>query len=130
MQRFKLDGSVLALAGFTAMLVGGLISLGPLEFYEGYNIALAGNIDMLSELRATGTNLAVLGAVMLLGAFRLSMRSLALATSLMVFSAFTGGRILSLLVDGLPGSGVLLALCIEATIAALCLLVFLRQRPA
>ncbi len=130
MQRFKLDGSVLALAGFTAMLVGGLISLGPLEFYEGYGIPLAGNIDMLSELRATGTNLAVLGAVMLLGAFRLALRSLALATSLMVFSAFTGGRILSLLVDGRPGSGVLLALLIEATIAALCLLVFLRQRPA
>ncbi|MEM1187777.1 MAG: DUF4345 domain-containing protein [Pseudomonadota bacterium] len=130
MKRLELHSGVLILAGLTATAIGSYIALAPLAFYEGYNLPLAGSIDMLSELRATGTNLAALGAVMVFGALKTSLRPLALATSLIVFSAFTGGRLLSLLIDGQPGSGVLLALLIEATLASLCLLAFLRHRAA
>ena len=124
----KLQTTVLSIAGFTALLIGIFIALDPIAFYSSYGIALEGNADMLSELRAPGMNLAVLGGVMLAGVSRSSLRPLAITASIIVFGSFAAGRVLGLLVDGLPSEKVIGALIVELVIAALCFAVFSKER--
>lgn len=120
--------AVLALAGLTALSIGTFIAVDPAGFYAGYAIPLQGNMDMLSELRASGANLGVLGAVMLLGTVLAPLRPYAVAAGLVVFTAFPTGRVLSLIADGWPSQKVLIALLVELVIAALCFTALVRTR--
>lgn len=130
MKSQKLQKTTLIVAGVTAMLIGLFIALDPIAFYSGYGIALQGNTDMLSELRAAGVNLTTLGGIMLAGALRASFRELAIAASLIVFTSYAAGRTFSLAIDGWPSEKVLGAVGIELLIAAVCLVAFLVQRRA
>ena len=126
----RLQTILLTITGLIALLIGSLIAMDPMDFYSSYGIALAGNTDMLSELRAPGANLAVLGAVILMGAWRKSMRQVSLLIGLIVFGAFAAGRFLGLLTDGIPSDKVLAALLIELFAALLLAMTYLAARRA
>ena len=123
----KVQTACLGIAGLTACVIGSVIALDPAGFYAGYGLNIETNTDMLSELRAPGVNLAVLGAVMLAGVLRESLRQMAISLGVLVFGAFAGGRILGLLLDGIPSSSVLIALSIEVVIALCCLWIYRQQ---
>jgi hypothetical protein len=114
----------IGLAGVTALSVGAVIMAAPHAFYASYGIALGTDPSLLSELRAPGAGLAALGAVMLAGTVWPALRAAAVAAALTVFLAFPAGRLVGLLVDGAPSSGILGALVLELAIAALCLVAF------
>lgn len=119
----------LAVAGITAFGIGCFILAAPHAFYASYGITLGADPNLLSELRAPAANLAALGAVMLAGIIRPSWAQISIAIALTVFLAFPAGRIISMVVDGMPSESVMGALVIEIVIAALCLVAFWR-RPA
>lgn len=116
----------LAIAGVTSLGIGGFILAAPHAFYASYGIALGADPSLLSELRAPGAGLAAFGAVMLAGIVRPAMRQTAVVAALTVFLAFPAGRVLGLLIDGMPSGGILGALILELAIAALCLFAFRR----
>ncbi|WP_425070999.1 DUF4345 domain-containing protein [Sagittula sp. S175] len=120
----RLQKIALGIAGASAFGIGVAITAIPHAFYAGYGIALGPDPSLLSELRAPGAGLAVLGAVMLAGLVRSSLRDLALAAALLVFLAFPAGRIVGLVLDGMPSAGIMAALVFELTVAALCLFAF------
>ena len=119
----------LGLAGITALGIGAAILFAPHAFYASYGIVLDANPSLLSELRAPGAGLAALGAVMLAGIVRPALKQAAVMAALIVFIAFPAGRIVGLVADGAPSSGILAALVLELAIAALCLFAF-RRSPA
>lgn len=55
-----------------------------------------------------------------------ALRQAAVVAALTVFLAFPAGRILGLLIDGMPSGSILVALVLELAIAALCLFAFRR----
>jgi hypothetical protein len=114
----------LGMAGGTALIIGGFILMAPHVFYASYGIALEADPNLLSELRAPAANLMALSAVMLIGVFRSAWAQFSATLALTVFVAFPAGRIVSLLVDGLPSSSVLGALAIEVAIGAICVAAF------
>ena len=116
----------LSVAGITALGIGALILITPYPFYASYGIVLDTNPSLLSELRAPGAALTAFGAVMLAGIVRPALRQTAVVAALTVFLAFPAGRVLGLVVDGMPSSGILGALVLELVIAALCLVAFRR----
>lgn len=116
----------LGLAGITALGIGAFIMAAPHAFYASYGIALGPDPSLLSELRGPGAGLAALGAVMLAGIVRPALRQAAFVAALTVFLAFPLGRLVGLVADGMPSSGILGALVLELAIAALCLLAFRR----
>ncbi|MDF1670941.1 MAG: DUF4345 domain-containing protein [Roseovarius sp.] len=120
--------TTLGIAGTTALLVGGFILAAPHVFYASYGIELGANPNLLSELRAPGTGLAVLGGIMLMGVIRAAWASVSLTIALAVYLAFPAGRLVSLMIDGMPSNSVLGALGIEVAIAILCLRAFRRPR--
>jgi len=116
----------LGIAGLTAFGIGSFILTAPQAFYASYGITLGSDASLLSELRAPAAGLAALGAVMLAGIQSPTLRPTSIVAALIVFLGFPAGRILGLLIDGVPSDGILAALILELAIAALCLFAFRR----
>ena len=130
MQLTRFQKITLGISGLTALAIGTLITLAPHAFYASYGITLGQDPNLLNELRAPGAGLAVFGALMLAGVFRAAMTPIALAVALTVFVAFPVGRIVGIVMDGMPSGSVIGALAFEIIIAALLLAAFKPTRTA
>lgn len=130
MQLTRFQKITLGISGLTALAIGALITLAPHAFYASYGITLGQDPNLLNELRAPGAGLAVFGALMLAGVFRAAMASIALAVALTVFLAFPVGRIVGIVMDGMPSGSVIGALAFEIIVAALLLAAFKPTRTA
>lgn len=124
MTRSLFQKITLGIAGIPALAIGLCILVIPHPFYASYGIVLADDASLLSELRAPGAGLAVLGALMLWGIWNSAMHQVAQVAALTVYIGFPTGRLVGLLIDGMPSGGILGALAFEVGIAALCLLAF------
>jgi hypothetical protein len=118
----------LGIAGLVALGIGLAIVIAPTSFYATYGITLVNDPNLLSELRAPGASLAALGAIILAGAFRQSMQRLSALLGAMVFLAYAFGRIISMVLDGMPSSGLVQATLIELVIGGLCAALLWRGR--
>ena len=130
MQLTRFQKITLGISGLTALAIGTLITLAPHAFYASYGITLGQDPNLLNELRAPGAGLAVFGALMLAGIVRAAMAPIALAVALAVFLAFPVGRIVGIVMDGMPSGSVIGALAFEIIIAALLLVAFKPARTA
>ena len=124
----RLQKIALGIAGASALGIGAAITFVPQAFYAGYGITLGPEPSLLSELRAPGAGLDALGALMLAGMVRRSLQDAALAAALVVFLGFPAGRIVGLVLDGMPSAGIMAALVFELAVAALCLFAFRPSR--
>ena len=130
MQLTRFQKITLGIGGVTALAIGTMITLAPHAFYASYGITLGQDPNLLNELRAPGAGLAVFGALMLAGIVRAAMAPIALAVALTVFLAFPVGRIVGIVMDGMPSGSVIGALAFEIVIAALLLAAFKPTRTA
>ncbi|MFK7856439.1 MAG: DUF4345 domain-containing protein [Granulosicoccus sp.] len=128
MQFSRFQKIVLGISGFTAFAIGCFILLSPLAFYSGYGISLEQDASLLSELRAPGAGLAAFGVIMLLGLFRKAIAPVSIVVALTVYLAFPIGRIVGMVMDGIPSGSVLGALLVEIVVACLLLAAFGRNR--
>lgn len=110
----------LGAAGALALGIGAAIAFLPDAFYASYGIALPASADLYSELRAPGANLAVLGALIFTGALKSGWTRFSATLGTTVFLAYAAGRMVSIVLDGLPSGTILLALAIELAIGGLC----------
>ena len=118
----------LGIAGASALGIGAAITLTPHAFYASYGITLPPDPSLLSELRAPGAGLAVLGGIMLAGIVKPSLRAMAVVSALVVFLGFPAGRLVGLVLDGVPSTGILAAMIFELAVAALCVFAFRPRR--
>ena len=130
MQLTRFQKITLGISGATAVIIGTCIALAPHAFYASYGITLEQDPNLLNELRAPGAGLAVFGALMLAGVFRSAMAPIAPAVALTVFLAFPVGRIVGIVVDGMPSGSVIGALAFEIVIAGFLLAAFKPARTA
>lgn len=122
-----LEKAALGVSGLTAVVIGASILAAPQAFYAGYGIALGGNASLLSELRAPAAGLAVFGVLMMMGIWRTGMAPVSKAAALTVFLAFPAGRLVGLVIDGLPSGGIIGALVFELIVAMFCVVAFSRR---
>lgn len=119
--------STLGIAGVTALGIGLMILVAPQGFYASYGITLGADVNLLSELRAPAAGLAALGTIMLIGIWHEAWRQTSIVAAFTVFLSFPAGRVVGILVDGIPSGGVISALVFELAVAALCLAAFGRR---
>lgn len=115
---------ILGIAGLAALVIGLAITLVPHAFYASYGLSLGENPDLLSELRAPGANLAALGVIILAGIVRPSFAPISALIGQTVFLAYAFGRLASIMIDGMPSSGIVQALIIELVIGGLIIAAF------
>ena len=113
---------LLVVSGLVAVAIAGMILVAPVTFYASYGIDLGGNIALTNELRAPAGMLLAAGVLMLVGVFKSEMVRVSLATAAAVYLAYGLARVMSMVMDGLPNSGLVSAAGIELTIGTVCLL--------
>ncbi len=118
----RLINVFLIIAGLIGLLVGVGLAFFPTAMEAQYGIEISGNINHLSETRAPGVAILAISVIILLGAFKPSWKFLALVLSAIVFLSYGVGRLLSLMLDGVPMEGLLMAMIIELSIGIIALI--------
>ncbi|MEM8602938.1 MAG: DUF4345 domain-containing protein [Cyanobacteria bacterium P01_H01_bin.121] len=117
----------LAVSGLLLLVIGSTILLVPHTFYAGDGIVLGDDPSLLSEIRAPGGLLATSALLILAGALRSGwryglrpgQRSLALTLTVLVYGSFGLARLLSLALDGVPSTELVVAAMIELSVAGM-----------
>ena len=113
---------VLGISGSVALVIAGTILIAPETFYGSYGIEVASNPTLINELKAPAGMLLCAGLLMLGGIIRRSLSRFSLMTAAAVYLSYGLSRVLSILLDGMPDSGMVSAAAIELVIGAICLL--------
>lgn len=113
--------ATLILSGTVVLLVGLGIQFNPADFYAAYQVDMSFNTNWLNELRAGSSYLIFSGLLIVAGVFIKRLLTASIIVSLMLYGSFVLGRLLSLAVDGVPGSALITALVIELAVGVLVL---------
>jgi hypothetical protein len=119
----------LCISGLLLLGIGGAILWVPQTFHAANGIHLGDDPNLLSEIRAPGGLLTGAAILILLGTFRPGMRSLAVLLTTLTYGTFGLARLLGLVLDGMPSSGLMGATVLELIVAAIGLTI-LWSRPA
>ena len=118
---------LLVVAGAVAVVVGAALLVAPVAFSDSYGMVLGTDASTLSERRAPGAALLVTGGLLVAGAFVQRLRFAAMLVGALVFLSYGAARVLSLVVDGPPSDGLLVAGAVELALGAALLGVLLRR---
>ncbi len=119
MEKSKLVKALLVVAGLTGIAIGGALLFYPVAFEASAGISLEENINMLSEVRAPGGALLAGGIIILLGAFISNLTYTSVLLSSLFYFSYGFSRILSMIVDGVPTTSLVMATVIEIIIGML-----------
>ena len=122
MKNSKLITGFLVIAGIIGLYVGGGLLFFPVELQAQSNIIIGDNASHLSETRAPGAAILSASIFILIGAFRSSWTHLSLTLTALFFLSYGVGRLLSLLLDGMPAQGLFIAMIGELLMGVLALL--------
>ena len=104
---------LLFVSGLVAVAIGAALVVDPFAFHATNQIALGTDPSLISEVRAPGGLLLVLGLMILHGARRASFAVPATALTAALYLSYGVARLVSLAVDGLPATGLVVATGIE-----------------
>ncbi|MGK7892601.1 MAG: DUF4345 domain-containing protein [Xenococcus sp. (in: cyanobacteria)] len=112
---------VLLISGLIAIAIGAMIQISPVDFYAGNDIDIGGNVNLLSEIRASSGALLAYGVLILTGAFvpQLTFTSIVLAT--LLFLSYGLSRFGSIFLDGMPVNSLVEAGIVEVLVGLFCL---------
>jgi len=124
-----LDRAVLGITALVLVGVGIAATFATAAFYGGYDIALAGSIELTSELRALGGVLLLAGLLIGAGVVRIRWAFPAAIVAATVMLGLALGRVGSAIVDGMPATSVIAAGVIELVLGSASAAVAVRNRP-
>ncbi len=128
MTKSKFPKIVLCISGLIAISVGVMIQISPVDFYAANYIDIGGNVNLLSEIRASSGALLAYGVLILTGAFvsQLTFTSMILAT--LLFLSYGLSRFASIVVDGMPVNSLIEAGIVEVLVGLFCLFCLWKYR--
>lgn len=107
---------VLILAGIIGISVGIGQLFFPVAFEASAGISVAGETNLLSEIRAAGGTLLLAGTVMLFGAFKPSSTEFALSLAMLFYLAYGLSRSYGMIIDGIPNQTMVMVTVVEIII--------------
>lgn len=116
MKNSKAVRAFLILSSIIGLYVGVGLLFFPISFQAQSEIILGDNISLLSDTRASGAVIVFASLLILLGIFRKDWTYISLLVSSLIFLSYGIGRILSLLLDGMPSQGLFVAMILELLI--------------
>lgn len=118
----------LSIAGIIGAAIGLMTLLAPVTFYASYGIDPSGQVSLLNELRSHGLALFGAGAFIAAGAFVERFTAASLLVSTALYLSYGTARLVGMALDGLPGSGLILACAAEMALGLFGLALLLRAR--
>lgn len=113
MKNVKILKVYLIISGLLLTVIGSLTSFNPVEIKAGEGIEIAGNASALNDVRAFGMLLLATAAWNMIGAFKAQLRKSAIISSFVLFLSLGLGRVLSIVLDGMPSDGMVKATGLE-----------------
>lgn len=107
---------VLILAGVIGISVGMGQLFFPVAFEASAGISVAGETNLLSEIRAAGGTLLLAGIVMLFGVFKPSSTDFALSLAMLFYLAYGLSRSYGMVIDGIPSQSMVMVTIVEIVI--------------
>ena len=126
MKNSKVLKVILFISGLIAISIGATILTMPVDFYAASGINLNGDVSLLNEVRASGGALLACGLLITLGAFvdRLTFTSAVIST--LLYLSYGLSRLMSMLIDGMPGDALIQAVILELVIGLVCVVAFVK----
>lgn len=128
MKNTKVLDIFLLISGFIAAGIGANILFLPVVFYASNGIELAGNINLLNEIRASGGALLAAGVLIISGSFIPGIKFTAIVLSALLYLAYGLSRVFSFIIDGIPSEGLVLAAGLEVFIGLGCIWIYFKYR--
>lgn len=119
---------LLLASGLIAAGIAALILFAPKVFYAGYGIEIGKNVSLANELKAPAGALLLGGLLILVGVFKSKFIVPSLATAAAIYLSYGFSRILSMVIDGVPQSGLVSAATLELVIGTICFVSFKHHR--
>lgn len=108
---------VLLTSGIVALFIGSGLLFIPITFQSSAGIILNDDPGLLSEMRGPGAVILGCGILIVSGVFVSEITFTALVLSTLLYGAYGIARMLSLVVDGTPGTSIIAAMIAEFIIA-------------
>ena len=128
MNNSKVLKTILIISGLVIIIIGAAILFVPATFFATNGIMLGNDSSLLSEIRAPGGALLASGIFILAGAFVPRLTLTAVLLSALLYLSYGFSRILSMVVDGIPSEGILIAAVVELGIGLACLFALVKYR--
>ncbi|PCI38367.1 MAG: hypothetical protein COB50_02460 [Thiotrichales bacterium] len=121
--------AILLISGLILIAVGAGILCSPVVFFaaDGVSVA-AGNVDLLSTIRASGGALLSAGTLVIAGIFIKRLTFTSMLVSIVMYLSYGFSRIISMLVDGMPNNGLVVTAVIEIMIGMICVFAMCKYR--
>lgn len=117
----------LVIAALIGLYVGGSLVFFPAELQAQSDIILGDNVSHYSETRAPGAAILSVSIFIIIGIFRQGWRYISVLLTTLFFLSYGLGRLLSLLLDGMPAQGLFYAMIGELVIGAIALIILLKM---
>ena len=124
MKNSKILKVYLFVAGLVLTIVGGLTTFNPVNIKANEGIQIAGNASALNDVRSFGMLLLASALLFFIGSFKCSLRKSATISSFLIFLSLGLGRLLSILLDGMPSDGIVKATGLELVLGTIGLILF------
>ena len=123
-----IDRVILAVTGLTGIVIGAVAVTAVRAFYAANGVDLGHSAAALSEARGAAGAVLTTGLMVALGATipRLTLPAAAIGAAVLL--GYGLGRLLSIALDGVPGTAQTVAAGVELALGTACLYVLARQR--
>ncbi len=116
----------LAFSGLIAIGIGSGLLFAPVEFEASAGVILGEDINLLSEMRASGGAILATGILIILGALIPKLAYLSVVLSSLMYLSYGASRIFGMMVDGMPNNSIVAATTAEIIIGLISILVLLK----
>lgn len=103
----------LIISGLLLSVIGTLTAFNPVEIKANEGIEITGNASALNDVRAFGILLLAIAILSFSGAIKVTTKKTAAITVPLLFISLGIGRVISILLDGMPSDGMVKATILE-----------------
>ena len=128
MKHSKVLKGILFVCGFIIALAGIVALSSPAYFTARNGIDITGNLSLFNDYRSMGGLLLGTGIITLLGVIHSRMTFTSTVVAAVMYSTFSFGRILSIVLDGMPAEGIVKATVVETVLALVAIFALAKYR--
>ncbi|WP_196885367.1 DUF4345 domain-containing protein [Aureivirga sp. CE67] len=128
MKNSKVLKIFLVISGLILAFIGGSTLIIPTEMKTTAAIEINGNVNLLNDVRAFGMLVLSVGILTISGAFNKKLTFTSNLTSSLLFLTLGLGRLISIIVDGMPVDSLQKATGLEFVLGIIGLILFLKNR--
>jgi len=125
MKNSKILKLYLIISGLLLSVIGALTTFNPINIKIEEGIDLAGNASALNDVRSFGMLLLFTAVFSLTGAFKRTIRKSATISVFLLFLSLGVGRVLSMILDGMPSDGIVKATGLEMILGVSGLIIYM-----